>query len=64
MKTEFSNLVGTIMQANPANAARITAIVDKYLGKGKKVGDCNSSQSEQLELILLELRDLSAETSN
>lgn len=64
MKTEFSNLVGTIMQANPANAARITAIVDKYLGKGKKVGDCNPSQSEQLELILLELRDLAAETSN
>ena len=64
MKTEFSNLVGTIMQANPANAAKITAIVDKYLGKGKKVGDCNPSQSEQLELILLELRDLAAETSN
>lgn len=63
MKTEFSNLVGMIMQANPANAAKITAIVDKYLGKGKKVGDCNPSQSEQLELILLELRDLSAETS-
>lgn len=64
MKTEFSNLVGTIMQANPANAAKITAIVDKYLGKGKKVGDCNPSQSEQLELILLELRDLATETSN
>ena len=58
MKNEFSDLVGVIMQANPANAAHITAIVDKYLGKGKKVGDCSPAQSEQLERILVELRDL------
>lgn len=58
MKEEFGNLVGVIMQNNPANAANITAIVDKYLGKGKKVGDCGPAQSEQLELILVELRDL------
>lgn len=58
MKEEFGGLVGAIMQSNPANAASITAIVDKYLGKGKKVGDCGPAQSEQLELILIELRDL------
>jgi len=58
MKDEFGELVGKVMQSNPANAASITAIVDKYLGKGKKVGDCNPAQSEQLELILVELRDL------
>ena len=58
MRSEFSELVGKVMQANPANGPHITAIVDKYLGKGKKVGDCTPAQCEQLDLILIELRDL------
>ena len=58
MREEFSELVGRIMQANPANGPHITAIVDKYLGKGKKVGDCTPAQCEQLDLILIEVRDL------
>lgn len=58
MKAEFSDVVGQLMQANPSNATKITTIVEKYLGKGKKVGECNPSQSEQLDLILIELREL------
>lgn len=58
MRNEFSEKVGELMQADPANATKITAIVDRYLGRGKKVGDCTPAQSEQLELILVELRDL------
>ena len=63
MRDEFSELVGKIMQANPANGALITGIVDKYLGKGKKVGDCTPSQCEQLDLILVEMRDLDKQTN-
>lgn len=61
MRAEFSELVGKLMQANPANGPHITAIVDRYLGKGKKVGDCTPSQCEQLDLILIEIKEMAAE---
>lgn len=58
MREEFTSLVGDLMSANQSNGTKITAIVDKYLGKGKKVADCNENQAEQLELILIDLREL------
>jgi len=58
MMTEFQNIVGALMSKNQNNAKKITAIADKYLGKGKKVGDCTPTNAPQLELILMELRDL------
>ena len=39
-------------------APRITEIVDGYLGKGKKVGDMNRDQVEQLALIVDDLKAL------
>ena len=61
MKAEFTDLVGQLMTKNQSNASKITAIADKYLGKGKKVSDCTSEQSEQLELILIDLKELLAD---
>lgn len=58
MMEEFQNLVGALMSQNQNNAKKITAIADKYLGKGKKVGDCTPSNAPQLDLILMELREL------
>lgn len=58
MMNEFSDLVSKLMQMNQSNSIKITSIVDKYLGKGKKVGDCTPSQSEQLELIIGDLKEL------
>lgn len=58
MLAEFQDIVGDLMTANQSNGTKITAIVEKYLGKGKKVGDCTPDQSEQLDLILIDLRDL------
>lgn len=58
MMQEFTDIVGELMQANQSNSMKITTIVDKYLGKGKKVGDCTPAQSEQLELIIGELKEL------
>lgn len=39
-------------------APRITQIIDKYLGKGKKVNEMNRDQVEQLVLIIDDLKDL------
>ena len=55
---EFQTVVGKLMQKNQAIAPKITAIVDKHLGKGKKVGDCNESQAAQIDLIIFELKKL------
>ena len=38
-------------------APKITDIVDKYLGKGKKVCDIVPKQAEFLDLIVSEIKD-------
>ena len=58
MMAEFQNIVGALMSKNQNNAKKITAIADKYLGKGKKVNDCTPTNAPQLDLILMELREL------
>ena len=39
-------------------APRITQIIDKYLGKGKKVNEMNRDQVEQLALIVEDIKNL------
>lgn len=56
LKSEFQEIVGTLMSANQSNASKITAVVDKYLGKGKKVNDCSPEQAEQIDLIVHDLK--------
>lgn len=58
MMSNFQSLIGQIMEKNQNNALKITAIIEKYLGKGKKAGDCTPEQCEQLELILIDLQEL------
>jgi hypothetical protein len=60
---EFQDLVGGLMNKNPQYyGPRITQVVDKYLGKGKKVSDATIEQAEFIALIIDEIRaDLSAE---
>lgn len=59
LSTEFKNLVTKLMEIDKINnAPKVTAIVEQYLGKGRKVGDCTAEQSEQLDLIVNDLRDL------
>lgn len=64
---EFKKLV-TQIQKNVGKdefkntwTAKITAVTDKYLGVGKKINDCTAAQSEQLTLILDDLKDLVGE---
>lgn len=61
---EFNTLVKKIQNnVSPAEfreiwSVKIVEITDKYLGKGKKVGELNSSQAEQLSLIVSDLVDV------
>ena len=58
MMEEFQSLVGDLIQKSPNMTAKITNIIDKHLGKGKKVGDCTAANAPQLDLILDDLKDL------
>lgn len=58
LMNEFQTVVGEIMRTKPSLAPKITAIVDKHLGKGKKVGDCTPEQAPQIDLILFDIKRL------
>ena len=53
---EFNNLVQSLMIQNQSNQAKIVAIVDKYLGKNKKVLDTTPAQAELVSLIVDEIK--------
>ena len=58
LKKEFETLVGELMNKDQTYyAPKITDIVDKYLGKGKKVCDIVPKQAEFLDLIVSEIKD-------
>lgn len=55
---EFQDLVSILMQKDQGNAIKITQIVDKHLGKGKKVGDCTAEQAAIIDLIVHDIKVL------
>lgn len=57
LKEEFSTITGELMNKDPKVGPRIVAIVDKYLGKGKKVQNLQPEQAELLYLVVTELKD-------
>ena len=60
LMAEFSKIIETFAKDEEKMdiyyAPRITEIVERYLGKGKKVGDMTRSQTEQLSLIIDDLK--------
>ena len=56
LMAEFKDMVSVVMAKNQTNAVKLTAIVDKYLGKGKKVADATPEQAELIYLIINEIR--------
>ena len=55
--SEFENLVGQLMTKDQGYyAPRITQIIDKYLGKGKKVSATTRDQAELIYLIVDEIK--------
>ena len=56
---EFTSVVATLMEQNSGFfQPRITQIIEKYLGKGKKVSEASRDQVEALNLILTEVKDM------
>ena len=58
LKANFQALVSQLMNANQSNGIKITEIVEKYLGKNKKVSECTEAQAEQLNSIVEELANI------
>ena len=56
LMAEFSELVGELIQRDSSNAAKITQVVNKYLGTGKKVADALPEQAEFIYLIVEEIK--------
>ena len=56
LMAEFKDLVSKILTKNQSNAPKITAIVEKYLGKGKKVSDATPDQAEFIYLIVDDIK--------
>lgn len=62
LMSQFNEMVMALQKAvgadfGPKWAPVITEIVNKYLGKGKKVSDCSREQVEQLSLIVSDLEE-------
>lgn len=54
---EFNELVYKIMSADQTQKAKITYVVEKYLGTGKKVSESTYAQAELIKLINDDLKD-------
>lgn len=57
LMTELQELISSLMAKNQNNASKITSIIDKYLGKGKKVMDTTPEQAEFIDLIIDEIKE-------
>ena len=56
LMAEFQDLVGQLMSKGTTNGPKITAIVEKYLGKGRKVSDTTTDQAEFIDLIIADIK--------
>lgn len=55
---EFQTLAGGLMERDSAtNGPKITHIIDKYLGKGKKISEATRDQAEFIYLIVNEIKE-------
>lgn len=54
---EFQTMVSELMNKDQSNALRIQTVVNKYLGKGKKVSDTTPEQAEFIYLINTEIKE-------
>lgn len=55
---EFSEIAGKLMETTSAvNGPKITEIISKYLGKGKKISEATREQAELVYLIVQEIKD-------
>lgn len=53
---EVQSIVGGLMTTRPETEHKIVSIVDKHLGKGRKVSDCTPDQAALVDLIIADLK--------
>ena len=59
LMAEFSDLAGALMSKDQTKyGPKITQIIDKLLGRGKKVSDTTPEQAEFIYLIIQEIKEL------
>ena len=55
---EFNTIVGELMNKDSAHyAPLVTNIIEKYLGKGKKIAEATPDQAEFISLIVNEIKE-------
>ena len=58
LMAEFQTLVGQLMERNSAgNGPKVTQIIERYLGKGKKISETTRDQAEFIYLIVNEIKE-------
>ena len=57
LMAEFQELVGIVMNKNQSNGVKLTSIVDRYLGKGKKVSEATPDQAELIYLVINDIKN-------
>ena len=58
LMAEFQEIAQSLVSKDSANSTKITAIVEKHLGKGKKVSECTERQIEVVDFVVDELKSL------
>lgn len=58
LMAEVQQTIGTLMSSRPEVEHKIVSIVDKHLGKGRKVSDCTPDQAALVDLVLNDLKHL------
>lgn len=61
VKKEITNTINAILEEDEDNASKITKIVDKHLGKGRRIAEAEEEQVDMLVLILDDLKELISE---
>lgn len=57
LMAEFKSIVGKLMEVESAtNGPKIAEIIERYLGKGKKIAETNKDQAELIYLIVHDIK--------
>ena len=57
LMAEFQDIAGQLMTKNQMNQPKITAIIENYLGKKKKIAEATPDQAEMVYLIVQDLKE-------
>lgn len=56
LMNEFQDLAGKILQKDANNGAKISQIIERYLGKGKRIVETSRDQAEFIYLIVSDMK--------